>query len=114
MFPPDPHSDPRADSHLPPHSSDPEQSTDDSETDDFESVSHLNFDQWLETLQQSDRSFYNLMAMEVWSIAKTMDGLLPGFWSRFMSHRQVALKQFMQQKHGANTDTPKPPSDSDS
>ena len=92
------------DPHLPPNSDKPEAS---------ESVSHLNLEQWLETLQKSDRSFYNLMAMEVWSIAKTMDSLLPGFWSRFMSHRQTALKQFMQQKHGTPTDgdLPTPPPD---
>lgn len=110
MFPPDPHSDSRPDAHIPPHSSDPEPLNDDCKTDEVESVAHLDFDQWLETLQQSDRSFYNLMAMEVWSIAKTMDGLLPGFWSRFMSHRQIALKQFMQQKHGGNPDNPETPS----
>ncbi|MGA7935855.1 MAG: hypothetical protein WCA35_20050 [Kovacikia sp.] len=58
----------------------------------------MNIDQWIETLQQSDRSFYNLMALEVWSIAKTMDSLLPGFWNRFMTNRQVALKQFVEQQ----------------
>ncbi len=43
----------------------------------LESLRSMNIDQWIETLQRSDRSFYNLMALEVWSIAKTMDGLLP-------------------------------------
>lgn len=66
--------------------------------DSPESIAQMDFEQWLEVLQKSDRSFYNLMAMEVWSIAKTMDGLLPGFWTRFMSHRQTALKQFLQHK----------------
>lgn len=108
MVLPNPDSDSRLNSHPPSNSSDPEALPDDCETDDFESVAHLDFDQWLETLQKSDRSFYNLMAMEVWSIAKTMDGLLPGFWSRFMSHRQTALKQFMQQKHGVNSDHSEP------
>lgn len=74
--------------------------------------SPMDIDQWLENLRRADRSFYNLMALEVWSIAKTMDRLLPGFWSRFMSNRQVALKQFVQQKRassGAAEATAPPP-----
>jgi hypothetical protein len=67
----------------------------------LEMLSNMNVDQWLETLRHADRSFYNLMALEVWSIAKTMDSLIPGFWSRFMANRQVALKQFMEQKQQA-------------
>lgn len=98
-------SDPHSDSHLPPNDSDPEMADDDWVPD-----GDVDFDQWLDTLQQSDRSFYNLMAMEVWSIAKTMDGLLPGFWSRFMSHRQVALKQFMEQKQSGHPENSEPPS----
>jgi hypothetical protein len=65
---------------------------------DQESLQSIKIDQWIENLQRADRSFYNMMALEVWSIAKTMDGLIPGFWSRFMTNRQIALKQFMQQK----------------
>lgn len=74
-----------------------------------EGIAQMDFEQWLEVLQKSDRSFYNLMAMEVWSIAKTMDGLLPGFWTRFMSHRQTALKQFLQHKHAHSGTDPVPP-----
>ncbi|HIK13787.1 MAG TPA: hypothetical protein IGS53_00570 [Leptolyngbyaceae cyanobacterium M33_DOE_097] len=70
-------------------------------------LSNMDIDQWLETLRHSDRSLYNLMALEVWSIAKTMDGLLPGFWNRFMANRQVSLKQFIQQrKHQSHQPTP--------
>ncbi|NJP11444.1 MAG: hypothetical protein HC866_19800 [Leptolyngbyaceae cyanobacterium RU_5_1] len=56
----------------------------------------MNLDQWIETLRRSDRSLYNLIALEAWAIAQTMDGLIPGFWSRFMENRRIALKQFMQ------------------
>lgn len=59
------------------------------------------FDRWITALQESDRAFYKLMAIEVWSIAKTMDGILPGFWSRFMANRQVAMKNFLTHKHTA-------------
>jgi hypothetical protein len=53
---------------------------------------------WLEQLQRSDRSLYNLMALEVWSIAHTMDDLIPGFWHRFMVNRQIALQEFLAQR----------------
>jgi hypothetical protein len=55
----------------------------------------MSLEQWLETLRRTDRAFYNIMALEVWSIAKTMDGLFPGFWHRFMHNRQMAMKQFV-------------------
>lgn len=67
-----------------------------------EFVSEMDIDQWLETLRRADRSLYNMMALEVWSIAKTMDGLLPGFWSRFMENRRISMKQFIQQKEAQN------------
>jgi hypothetical protein len=76
---------------------------------DQESLQSMHIDQWIENLRRADRSFYNMMALEVWSIAKTMDGLLPGFWNRFMTNRQVALKQFIQQKNLQRSKTEKPP-----
>lgn len=63
--------------------------------DDPDSIIYQDIDQWLEQLRRSDRSLYNLMALEVWSIARTMDDILPGFWNRFMKNRQVALKEFV-------------------
>jgi hypothetical protein len=58
----------------------------------------MSLEQWLETLRRTDRAFYNIMAMEVWSIAKTMDTLFPGFWHKFMSNRQTAMKQYVELK----------------
>ncbi len=55
----------------------------------------MSIEQWLASLRRTDRAFYNMMAMEVWSIAKTMDTLIPGFWSRFMENRQAAVKKFV-------------------
>jgi len=68
------------------------------EKDLLESAPHMDIDQWLERLRHSDRALYNSMALEVWSIARTMDGLIPGFWNRFMENRQTALKQFVIQR----------------
>lgn len=74
--------------------------------DILERLSETDIDEWLDTLRRSDRSFYNLMALEVWSIAKTMDGLVPGFWSRFMANRRVSLQQFLKQREeGAENGT---------
>jgi hypothetical protein len=55
----------------------------------------MSVEQWLASLRRTDRAFYNMMAMEVWSIAKSMDTLIPGFWSRFMENRQMAVKKFV-------------------
>lgn len=61
---------------------------------------------WLEQLQRSDRSLYNLMALEVWSIAHTMDDLIPGFWHRFMENRQLALQEFLAQRQAQHAEPP--------
>lgn len=68
---------------------------------------------WLEQLQQSDRSFYNLMALEVWAIAQTMDNLMPGFWSRFMQNRQLALQEFLAQRQSHPAQSTPPESEED-
>ncbi|KAM3095406.1 hypothetical protein ACKFKG_13870 [Phormidesmis sp. 146-35] len=64
--------------------------------DSLESLPAMTLDEWLDKLRRADRAFYNIMAMEVWSIAKTMDGIIPGFWSRFMTNRRIAMKQFIE------------------
>lgn len=74
-----------------PHNSSPE-------PDLLESLPAMTLDEWLEKLRRADRAFYNIMAIEVWSIAKTMDGLIPGFWNCFMTNRRSAVKQFVAQK----------------
>ncbi len=60
-----------------------------------DSVISETFQPWIDRLKRNDRSFYNLMALEVWSLARTMDDLVPGFWSRFMEKRQAAIQQFV-------------------
>ncbi len=77
-------------------------------------LADMDIDQWLETLRHSDRSLYNLIALEVWSIAKTMDGLIPGFWNRFMENRQISLKQFIRQQQKAANGDPQGPAAGDS
>lgn len=76
-----------------------EDSNSPSEEDLWRSAPQMDIDQWLEGLRRFDRSLYNLMALEVWSIAQTMDSLTPGFWNRFMENRQAAVKQFIQHQN---------------
>ena len=64
----------------------------------LESVPSGNVKQRLEDLQRADRSLYKMIGMEVWSIAKTMDDLYPGFWNQFMANRQLAMKNYLEQK----------------
>lgn len=56
------------------------------------------FARWFETLEACDRRSHEMMANEVWAIAKTMDEVFPGFWTKFMENRQAALKQFVQEQ----------------
>jgi len=68
-----------------------------------EPISQMSVEQWLESLRRNDRTFYNMMAMEVWSIAKSMDTLVPGFWSRFMENRQKDVKSFVTTRRNAKS-----------
>lgn len=86
-------------------------------------ISQMSVEQWLESLRRNDRTFYNMMAMEVWSIAKSMDTLIPGFWSKFMQNRQLAVQNFVVKRRtnkptglrledlGSPDGTPTPPID---
>ncbi|MEW5859504.1 MAG: hypothetical protein AB1861_19300 [Cyanobacteriota bacterium] len=49
----------------------------------------------LKTLKQEDETLYNILAVDVWALAKTMDEFQPGFWSAFMKNREKALKRFI-------------------
>ncbi len=94
--------------------SEPKPSSESPEQNLIESLPAMTLEQWLEKLRRSDRAFYNIMAIEVWSIAKTMDGLIPGFWGRFMTNRRLAMKQFVEHRRleQPTSETPTPPSES--
>jgi hypothetical protein len=49
----------------------------------------------LNSLQKEDEMLYNILAVDVWALAKTMDEFQPGFWSAFMKNREKALKRFI-------------------
>ncbi|MFB2881514.1 hypothetical protein [Floridanema aerugineum] len=52
----------------------------------------------LNDLKTSREYLARLMNLETWAIVATMDDLFPGFWHRFMSNRQLALKSLIQQQ----------------
>lgn len=49
----------------------------------------------INSLKREDEILHNILAVDVWAIAKTMDEFQPGFWSAFMKNREQALKRFM-------------------
>jgi len=54
--------------------------------------------QQLENLKRSHSQRHQLTNLEIWALVSTMDDFIPGFWSRFMLNRQVAFKEFLEQK----------------
>jgi hypothetical protein len=56
----------------------------------------------MSALQEADKTFYNLMSLELWAIAKTMDEREPGFWLKYMKNRQTVMKQHLEQKRASS------------
>ena len=61
-------------------------------------------------LRREDETLYNILAVDVWALAKTMDEFQPGFWSEFMKNREQALRRFMSEiVKSKPTDLKRPP-----
>jgi hypothetical protein len=106
----------RGPSPLPlPESDDPTRSQDDPTQlqDPPPTPSVMSIDEWLNKLRSSDRAFYNIMAMEVWSLAKSMDSIVPGFWSRFMVNRRTAMQEFVERRRNDESAAKDPESSTD-
>ncbi|MFB2937170.1 hypothetical protein ACE1B6_18140 [Aerosakkonemataceae cyanobacterium BLCC-F154] len=52
----------------------------------------------LTDLKVSRQNLTKLMNLEIWAIVTTTDDFFPGFWYRFMSNRQLALKKLVQRE----------------
>jgi len=50
----------------------------------------------LASLQQEDETLYDILAVDIWALSKTIDEFQPGFWTLFMKNRDRSLKQFIQ------------------
>jgi hypothetical protein len=59
--------------------------------------------QLIDSLEESHRLRSKMVNLEAWALAETMDHFLPGFWSRFLENRRIALKQFLEQKRAAKS-----------
>ncbi|MEM1172012.1 MAG: hypothetical protein AAGJ08_23765 [Cyanobacteria bacterium P01_H01_bin.35] len=49
----------------------------------------------INSLKKENERLYNILGIDVWALAKTMDEFQPGFWAAFMKNRDKALKKFM-------------------
>ncbi|MEA5499655.1 hypothetical protein VB834_18610 [Limnoraphis robusta Tam1] len=49
----------------------------------------------IDSLRKEDERLYNILAIDIWALAKTMDELQPGFWGAFMKNREKALKRYL-------------------
>jgi hypothetical protein len=64
----------------------------------------------INSLKREDERLYNILAIDVWALAKTMDEYQPGFWAAFMKNREKALKRFLSEMiKNKSTDTKRPP-----
>lgn len=64
----------------------------------------------INSLRREDETLYNILAVDVWALAKTMDEFQPGFWSEFMKNREQALRRFMSEiVKSKPTDLKRPP-----
>ena len=53
---------------------------------------------WIKELQRADQTFYNMMTLEIWSLAQTMDEIQPGFWADYMRNRQTIVQQYLKER----------------
>ncbi len=64
----------------------------------------------LDSLKREDQTLYNILAVDVWALAKTMDEFQPGFWTAFMKNREKALKRFIAEMiQNKSVDVKRPP-----
>jgi hypothetical protein len=81
--------------------------------DSLPAASAMSIEDWVDKLRCSDRAFYNIMAMEVWSLAKSMDTIEPGFWNRFMVNRRDAMQDFVERRRQQESPTDDEPTAGD-
>ena len=64
----------------------------------------------INSLKREDERLYNILAVDVWALAQTMDEFQPGFWAAFMKNRDKALKRFLAESiKTKSVDSKRPP-----
>lgn len=61
----------------------------------------------IDSLKREDEMLHNILAIDIWAIAKTMDEFAPGFWTAFMKNREQALKRFLDEVVKSKSNNPK-------
>ncbi|MEC4983130.1 MAG: hypothetical protein SAJ37_09510 [Oscillatoria sp. PMC 1068.18] len=69
---------------------------------DLDLPEDLDVEDLITELENSHRLRYQMINVETWAIVEAMDQFLPGFWSRFLENRRLALKQFIAKKRQKN------------
>ena len=59
------------------------------------SPSNDSINEQIKSLRHEDEMLYNILAIDVWALAKTIEEFHPGFWAEFMGNREKALRRFM-------------------
>lgn len=65
---------------------------------ELDSPTSVEIKQLIAKLEHSHELRDQMINLETWALAQTMDGFLPGFWSRFLANRRTALQQFLERK----------------
>ena len=61
------------------------------------SLKHRRIQRQLNALKEQDETLHNVLAVDIWALAKTIDEFQPGFWAEFMKTRDKALRRFLQE-----------------
>ncbi|MEC4892123.1 MAG: hypothetical protein SAL07_18550 [Oscillatoria sp. PMC 1051.18] len=69
---------------------------------DLDLPEDIDVDDLIAELENSHRLRYQMINVETWAIVEAMDRFIPGFWSRFLENRRLALKQFIVKKRQQN------------
>lgn len=62
---------------------------------DFLSDWPQGFLEMLGDLQTADQTLHDLMALEIWSMAQTLDEAFPGLWAQYMENRQRLVHDYL-------------------
>lgn len=73
---------------------------------DLNSPTNVEIKQLIAKLQHSHDLRSQMVNLETWALAETMDHFLPGFWNRFLENRRISLQQFLKKKRTPNAQTP--------
>jgi len=82
-------------------------------TTDPESLPGLEVDELLAKIKRSHSLYYKMINIEIWALVETLDQFFPGAWNRFMTNRQMSMKQFLERQRKKNQNPIKKEEDED-